>query len=62
MYQEAADKGCVLAQNYLGCLFYNHDKDFSKAVQYFKMAAEKDCKKAQHNLGVCYEQGEIEYI
>jgi hypothetical protein len=32
MYQEAADKSCILAQNYLGCLSYNHDKDFSKAV------------------------------
>jgi TPR repeat protein len=46
----------------LGCLSYNYDKDFNKSVKYFKLAADNNCKKALNNLGVCYEQGEIEYL
>lgn len=37
-YQAAADQNCQLAQNYLGALYFNHDKDFVNAVKYFKMA------------------------
>ena len=36
LYLEAAEHGCELAQNYLGSLAFNHEKDFKKALMYFR--------------------------
>ena len=38
LYKEAAEQNCHIAQNYLGALYFNHDKDFMNAVKYFKQA------------------------
>ena len=34
------------------------DKDYSKAIAYFKQAAEQGYAKAQNHLGFCYEKGQ----
>ena len=58
LYQEAADQDCELAQNFLGSLHFTHDKDFNKAVKYFKLASKSGkCARALNNLGLCYEMG-----
>ena len=62
LFKEAADQDCRLAQNYLGCLFFNHDKDFMSAIKHFKQAAQGGkCAQAFNNLGICYEVGLEEY-
>ena len=61
-YHEAAGLWNDEAQLILGLHYYNGDgveKDFSKAVEWFRKATEwvKNAK-AQYYLGVCYENGE----
>ena len=47
--------------NYLGYLYYTGDKvekDYSRAVEYFKLGAEMGCAESWNNLGICYEKGQ----
>ena len=39
-------------------LGYYEKKDFKKAVEWYRKSAEQGNAKAQHNLGVCYNNGE----
>ena len=55
LYQRAADLGDSLAKNYLGSFYFNHSKEYEKAVNLFRQAS--DCARAQNNLGLCFEQG-----
>lgn len=43
--------------NALGSLFYNDQKDYSQAAEWFRKAAERGCARALNNLGICYEFG-----
>lgn len=56
-YEEAAAYGHELAMNALGSLFYNEQKDYSQAAEWFRKAAERGCARALNNLGICYEFG-----
>ena len=44
--------------NALGSLFYNEQKDYNQAFEWFKKAAERGCARAINNLGICYELGQ----
>ena len=44
LYQRAADLGDSLAKNYLGSFFFNHSKEYEKAVNLFRQAT--DCPRA----------------
>lgn len=47
--------------NYLGYLYYTGDKvekDYARAVEYFKLGAELGCTESWNNLGICYEKGQ----
>ena len=62
LYLEASDRGCELAQNYLGSYFFNHEDNLKLAVKYFKLAAEKGTSgRALNNLAICYELGSLGY-
>ena len=57
---ELAKKGNALAQLELGRLYYMGDgvnKDYKKAIEWFRKAAEQGNAKAQWNLGLCYKNG-----
>lgn len=72
-YQQAAQMGDPLALNYLGSFYFNHTKDFPKAVKAFREAADKSdlptslllngagadkkCARALNNLAQCFEMG-----
>jgi TPR repeat protein len=44
--------------NFLGSYHFNYTKDYAKAVQCFREAAEKGtCARALNNLGICFELG-----
>lgn len=54
--------GNVSAMNDLGALYYDGrgcGQDFSKAVEYYTMAAENGDSQAQENLGYCYYYGRV---
>lgn len=62
------EKGNHHAMNYMGAVYYDGDRgfeqDFTKAVEYYKMAADNGSRQAQENLGYCYYYGrnvEIDY-
>jgi TPR repeat protein len=58
--QEAAEQGDVEAQYELGICYGNGDgveKDYAKAVYWWRHAAERGHAKAQYNLGIFYYQG-----
>ena len=62
LYVEAADRGCELAQNYLGSYYFNHEHNLKLAVKYFKLASEKDTTgRALNNLAICFQMGSQEY-
>lgn len=44
--------------NYLGAYYFNHTKEYAKAVFNFRKAAEKGtCERALNNLAMCFEIG-----
>ena len=51
-------QGHELAMNALGTLFYNEQKDYSQAAEWFRKAAERGCARALNNLGICCELGQ----
>ena len=55
--EEAAADGSLLAMNSLGSIFYNEDKDYYQAAEWFRKAADKGFTRAINNLGSCYEFG-----
>lgn len=60
-YKTEADGGNAIAQNELGNRYYmgkGTPQNFSKAIEYFKKAAEQDEKRAQHNLAKAYANGD----
>jgi len=43
-------------------LYFNHEKNFSQAVKYFKLAAANGkSARAMNNLGICFETGPQEF-
>ena len=56
--EEAAADGSLLAMNSLGSIFYNEDKDYYQAAEWFRKAADKGFTRAINNLGTCYEFGQ----
>jgi FOG: TPR repeat, SEL1 subfamily len=61
LYLYEIDKGNSAAMNDLGAQYYDgnrgFEQNFEKAVNYYKMAAEKGERQAQENLGYCYYYG-----
>lgn len=60
MMNQAADKGIVKAQLYLGLYYTENDdnqQDFAQAASFFSAAAGQDDADAQYFLGICYENG-----
>ncbi len=61
LYEEEIKQGNADAMNDLGAQYYTgnrgFEQDFTKAVQYYHMAAEHGCRQAQENLGYCYYYG-----
>ncbi len=59
LYEQSAISGCALAQYELANFYYTRnklvEKDDSKAVYYFDLAAKKDHVPAQMLLASCYE-------
>ena len=57
----AGEEGEAEAWNALGAQYYGgsrgFEQNFEKAVNYYKMAAEKGERQAQENLGYCYYYG-----
>lgn len=43
--------------NALGSLFYNDQKDYRQAFEWFKKSAARGYARALNNLAVCYEFG-----
>ena len=61
LFEAAFESGNADAMNDLGALYYDGDRgfdqDFAKAVEYYKLAAQKGSRQAQENLGYCYYYG-----
>lgn len=59
LYQQAADKGNVLALIALGGIYSDFDivKDYQKSNEYFKRAIAKNHPLAMYNLALSYENG-----
>ncbi|MFZ2168174.1 MAG: caspase family protein, partial [Methylococcaceae bacterium] len=61
VWQQCADEGDKIAQNYLGEIYARSwgdiKPDFSHAAEWFRKAAEQGYSRAQKNLGALYEQG-----
>ena len=61
VWQQCADQGDKVAQNYLGEIYarsWNNIKpDFTRAAEWFRKAADQGYSRAQKNLGALYEQG-----
>ncbi len=61
--EKAAKSDCDVAQFNLGILYFSRDqelslaKDYSKAVEYFKLAAKQGNSDANTGLGFCYMEG-----
>ena len=57
---QAAEQGCLLAQNHLGALYaYGRGvpQDDAEAVRWYRLAAEQGNADAQNNLGAFYAGG-----
>jgi len=54
-------KGDVIAQSRLGYCYHTggcgFEKNYQKAVEWYRTAADSGDSAAQYNLGVCYENG-----
>ena len=68
LFESEIEQGNPDAMNDLGARYYCGDRgfeqDFSKAVEYYQMAAQHGNRQAQENLGYCYYYGrdvEIDY-
>ena len=61
LFDEAFARGNADAYNDLGAQYYDgsrgFEQDFTKSVEYYKLAAEKGSRQAQENLGYCYYYG-----
>lgn len=60
-WSRLANKGDVLAQNYLGIQYYlglGTQRNFKKAKEWFEKSAKQGDADAQYNLGAMYENGE----
>jgi hypothetical protein len=61
IWQQCADQGDKVAQNYLGEIYAKSwgdvKPDFVHAAEWFRKAADQGYSRAQKNLGVLYEQG-----
>ncbi len=61
VWQQCANQGDKVAQNYLGEIYARQwgdiKPDFSDAAEWFRKAAEQGYSRAQKNLAVLYEQG-----
>lgn len=61
VWQQCADQGNKVAQNYLGEIYArswgNVKPDFTRAAEWFRKAADQGYSRAQKNLGALYEQG-----
>ncbi len=61
LFGAAFEAGNADAMNDLGAQYYDgsrgFDQDFAKAVDCYKLAAEKGSRQAQENLGYCYYYG-----
>ncbi len=61
LYMVEIAKGNANAMNDLGAQYYDgsrgFDQDFSKSLNYYKMAADNGSRSAQQNLGYCYYYG-----
>ena len=58
---EAAERGNIEAQFFLGLYYYKGKGgtvDMAEAVQWFQLAAEQGYSEAQFCLGLCYEHGD----
>jgi hypothetical protein len=53
----AADRGDAIAQTSLGCILYS-EKRFEEAFRYYTLAANQGYTTAEHNLGICYRNGD----
>ena len=56
-YKEASDNGDDYSCTQLG-IIYLEEKNYSEAVKYFKIAAERGYPEAQHRLGCRYDKGQ----
>ncbi len=61
LFEDAYADGNADAMNDLGAVYYDgsrgFEQSFEKAVEYYKLAAEKGSRQAQENLGYCYYYG-----
>ncbi|CAG5126087.1 unnamed protein product [Candidula unifasciata] len=57
LLEKAAQLGLAQAQTYLGIHHIEQNHNVSKAVPYFRAAAEQHDVEAQYFLAICYEQG-----
>jgi TPR repeat protein len=61
LYETGIKEGDEDAMNDLGAQYYTgnrgFEQDFTRAVEYYHMAAEHGCRQAQENLGYCYYYG-----
>jgi hypothetical protein len=61
VWQQCADQGDKVAQNYLGEIYArswdNIKPDFTQAAEWFRKAADQGWSRAQNNLGFLYENG-----
>ena len=61
LFEDAFEEGNADAMNDLGAVYYDgsrgFEQSFEKAVEYYKLAAEKGSRQAQENLGYCYYYG-----
>ncbi|MBR4765442.1 MAG: sel1 repeat family protein [Clostridia bacterium] len=61
LFEDAYDEGNADAMNDLGAQYYDgsrgFEQSFGKAVECYKLAAEKGSRQAQENLGYCYYYG-----
>lgn len=59
-FHQAASRGHILSQNFLGymyCSGMGTAQDYAEAARWYRMAAEQGLAGAQHNLGWMYENG-----
>ena len=57
LYRAAADRGDALGQCNLAVLLDSEDR-FEEAFAYYALAADQGYTSGEHNLGVCYKNGE----